>query len=545
MDWSKLLSTERIKRSETSDIRNQFESDFGRIIYSPALRRMHDKTQVFPLTTDDNIHSRLTHSNEVMSIGYTFGLHLSKSKLIQEKTGKNELELLRIMPILLQNVCFIHDIGNAPFGHFGETIVSDYFKSLENEGNYNFVNLNPWQKRDFLNYDGNAQGLRVITKLQYLENPFGLNLTYATLASYLKYPNSDEINNNVEEEKKKDGGFLKEKWIEKSKHGVFYSEEKYFSLIVEECGLEKNGRIIRHPLCYLMEAADSIAYLCMDMEDGFNKSLFDIQHIRESFKDNTSEIAKKIVAICDDNLSNPHTKIVNIRVKLIGYFVHIAYNNFESYLPEIENGIYNKELMKDDKNKIYKIIEDFSVKKIFTSREINYLESTGHSVFKGLLDFYINFIFNPNKKYVQRAKSLISESIINCSIEENLIILSEEKLNKERIGLEKEIERFSQNLDYLEILKEKQEALKNKVVRFEALKESYLTLFNKQFRFNLSGDEIHQLKVDRNNIYELIMPKFEDLDDYYKFRIILDFISGMTDQYALNHYQKISGQKIN
>jgi len=546
MNWKKLLSNERIKRSSLTDIRNEFESDFGRIIFSPALRRMHDKTQVFPLTTDDNIHSRLTHSNEVMSIGYTFGLKLCKSQLIQHKTGKSELELFRILPILLQNVCFIHDIGNAPFGHFGETIVSDYFKKLEKEKHPNFSKLTPRQKRDFFNYDGNAQGLRVLTKLQYLDNPFGLNLTYATLASYLKYPNHEEINTEKEKLLQDEGEFLKEKNIECSKHGVFYSEEKYFNLIVKECELiNDDERILRHPLCYLMEAADSIAYVCMDMEDGFNKSLFDINYIKDSFKDNFSKIAQDIIEICNDELSDSNTKIVNIRIKLIAYFVELAYNNFESHLEKIENGNYNLELVKQDNNKIYKILEDFSVKKIFTSREINYLESTGYSVFKGLLDFYIDFIFNNNKKYVQRAKSLISQSIISTAIEENLIDLCEQILKKEKEKINKGLEKFIGNSEHIENLQQQNSMLEQKILEFEILKKEYNDLFFEQFKKVLNKEEITKLKLSKKKICKLLDPKFENLDDYSKFRIILDFISGMTDQYALNHYQKISGQRIN
>ena len=221
MNWEKLLSEKRIRKSDPKDIRNPFESDYGRIIYSPALRRMHDKTQVFPLTTDDNIHSRLTHSNEVMSLGYTFGIKLCKSELIQKKTKKTELELMRVMPILLQSVCLIHDIGNAPFGHFAETIISEYFRNLEKSKNNSFRKLNGHQKRDFLFYDGNAQGLRVLIKLQYLNDIFGLNLTCATLASYMKYPNYEQINDKK--------GIMP---IEKNKHGVFYSEKDFFVSII-------------------------------------------------------------------------------------------------------------------------------------------------------------------------------------------------------------------------------------------------------------------------------------------------------------------------
>lgn len=544
MNWKKLLSNNRIRKSKITDVRNEFESDYGRIIYSPALRRMHDKTQVFPLTTDDNIHSRLTHSNEVMSLGYTFGLRLSKSKLIQEKTEKGELELLRILPVLLQNTCLIHDIGNAPFGHFGETIVSDYFKKLEKSKHTRFSNLNEHQKRDFFNYDGNAQGLRVLTKLQYLDNPFGLNLTFATLASYLKYPNFDDINSKVALDLRKVGELPTAKKIEKSKHGVFFSEKKYFEAIVEECGLEKDGRFLRHPLCYLMEAADSIAYLSMDMEDGYNKCLFNADYIRDSFKYSNTDIAKKILSICDDKLISSTTKIVNIRIALIGYLVELAYNNFESNLNKIEKGEYNTELIKDDSQKIYEILEQFSTKKIFTSREINYLESTGYAVFVGLLDFYVNFIFHENKKYVSRAKSLISKSIIDCAIEENLVFLCEEKLKKQIEKKEHEIILFHAEKEYVEKLREELSKIKNKYSTFNELQEQYNSLFIAQLTRQLEDAEKEQLLQLKANIIKLVEPDFEDLDDYYKFRVILDFISGMTDQYALSHYQKISGQKI-
>ncbi len=544
MEWKRLLSNRRIRKSSPSDVRNEFESDYGRIIYSPALRRMHDKTQVFPLTTDDNIHSRLTHSNEVMSLGYTFGLRLSKSDKIKQRTGLGELELLRILPILLQNVCLIHDIGNAPFGHFGETIVSDYFKQLESKNHRNFKNLTTRQKRDFFNYDGNAQGLRVLTKLQYLDNPFGLNLTFATLASYLKYPNFEEINENIESELRSKGELLEEKQIAKSKHGVFFSEEDYFKKIVEECGLGKGDKILRHPLCFLMEAADSIAYLCMDMEDGFNKGLFEIEYVKEIFLQSTSNIAQKVVSICDDDSMNPTTRMVNIRIALIGYFVNLAFSRFETNLELIEGGEYSKELIKDDPDNINKLIQKFSIEKIFTSREINHLESTGYAVFKGLLDFYITFLFHENKKYVKRAKSLISKSIIDAAIEENLIQLCEDKLQKELAKITGEKLIFKSNAKQLIVLNELEMKQIAKGQQFKLLRQSYNVLFEKQLLEELTKDEQRELRMIKIRIHELIKPSFDDLIDYYKFRVILDFISGMTDQFALNHYQKLSGQKI-
>lgn len=188
MNWSNLLSDERFQVSSRKptefDNRNEFESDYGRIIFSPAVRRMHDKTQVFPLTTDDNIHSRLTHSLEVASIAQSLGLNLIKRGIFKD-SNLDELELFRTIPSILSSVSLCHDIGNPPFGHFGEKVIANYFKKFFEE---NCDTMSSDEKRDFTEYDGNAQGFRVLTKLQVLQDDAGLNLTVGTLASYLKYP---------------------------------------------------------------------------------------------------------------------------------------------------------------------------------------------------------------------------------------------------------------------------------------------------------------------------------------------------------------------
>lgn len=557
MDWNKLLSTERIRKSIPTDIRNEFESDFGRIIYSPALRRMHDKTQVFPLTSDDNIHSRLTHSNEVMSLGYTFGIKLAESKKFQKTTKKEEKELLRIIPILLQNACLVHDIGNSPFGHFGETIISNYFQNLNDEKKEPFASLKTdHEKNDFLNYDGNAQGFRVLTKLQILNDPFGLNLTYATLATTLKYPNHGEIN-NVKKAKLEDRGeILDFEPIESKKHGIFHSEIDIYNDIIEKTGLRFKKRVLRHPLCYLMEAADSIAYLCMDMEDGFNKGIFSIKDIKTKFEERikesfinseSSNICKDVIEIINNINVNDSYKIVNIRIALIRHFVNLAFNNFEKNLEEIEKGEYNFELIQDDEDKLFKLVESFS-KLIFNSREINNLESTGYSVIVGLLNFYIDFIFNKkNKKFINKAKVLISESIISAAIEETLIETCQNKLDKRKDSLSTKFNKFNTvgNQNYK--LDKELEEISSKNQKFKSLKTEYQRLLNlsKTKVVEKKSPEYSKLLEVRKEIYDLIEPDFDDLSDYYKLRVIVDFISGMTDNYALKHFQKISGQRIN
>ena len=456
MDWNKLLNAKRLRKSKRQiDSRNEFESDFGRIIFSPALRRMHDKTQVFPLTTDDNIHSRLTHSMEVMSVGYSLGVRISENDTIKQKFS-DKGELFREIPIIMKNICLIHDIGNPPFGHFGETVIQNYFKELfeadkkavaqKKQDKLRFK-LTPNQKRDFLNFDGNAQGLRVLTKLQSLNDDKGLNLTYATLAAYIKYPNYS----------KKDKSKIATK-----KTGVFHSERDYLNKIMRGCGLKREKQYIRHPFCYLMEAADSICYLTMDIEDAYSKKLITLDEFYKKIKDNIL-VSNKINEIYKDTAShykNDITKIVHFRITLIQALADLAYDNFIKNIKEIVLGTYNKELIFDDESGLAKALQDIFIDKIASYRGINSLEVTGHSVIKGLLDYYIYFLFHPNKDYQKRAERLISNSILKA-------ILTETHCDS-----------------------------------------------------------------------------IEKLDNYYKFKLIVDFITGMTDQYALDHYQKISGQKI-
>ena len=201
MDWNKLLNEKRFKpttRKQTDyDLRNEFESDFGRIIFSPAVRRMHDKTQVFPLTTDDNIHTRLTHSMEVQSIAYSLGLNICSKKEFINRINKEKEELIRVIPIILSSIALCHDIGNPPFGHYGEDIIADYFSKFFCKGNDIKTNLSEYQKDDFIKYNGNAQGFRVLTRLQVLQDVHGLNLTFGTLCAYLKYP---FLSNELEKE---------------------------------------------------------------------------------------------------------------------------------------------------------------------------------------------------------------------------------------------------------------------------------------------------------------------------------------------------------
>ncbi|MEX2411906.1 MAG: dNTP triphosphohydrolase [Candidatus Paceibacterota bacterium] len=466
MDWNKLLSDKRLRPSSkdyTGDARNPFESDFGRLIFSPATRRMHDKTQVFPLTSDDNIHSRLTHSLEVLAIGYSLGIRIVENDEFLKRTNQDKDYLIRSIPTTLKNVCLVHDIGNPPFGHFGETVISQYFSNLfseEEEKKVYGFELSKDEKRDFTSFDGNAQGFRVLTKLQILQDRYGLNLTCNTLASFLKYPNF--------------GKPISDRFYTE-KIGVFQSEKEAFKEVASECGLEISGKYLRHPLAYLMEAADSICYYVMDIEDGYNKGLYNYDFIKEYLLDEIKdeEVIESLFKKSDEvnGINERNAKIIKLRISLIDYLVDLAVENFIMNIESIEKGTYKSELIEEDSNNVANTLYSFCKEHIFKRREIEFLELTGHAVISGLLDYYIQFLFNGSKHYKRRALNLISKSI-----------------------------KLSAFLD---------NGIKNNSI----LKEDELKCFEK-------------------------------LDDYYKLRIIVDFITGMTDQFALKHYQKLSGQKI-
>lgn len=493
IDWKRYLSAERSRQSNYSkganvlDERSAFESDFGRAVFSSASRRMHDKTQVMPLNSDDNVHSRLTHSLEVMSIAQSLGDNLCRNEEFKKLYGEEAYELERKISAVLRTAAIMHDIGNPPFGHFGEYIIANYFSNLllpeisildekakrmllEHITSSKAFDLNNQQIFDFVLFDGNAQGLRVLTKLQYLDDLDGLNLTYATLGTYLKYPNKGITNKN---------------YIGTKKHGIYYSENQIFDKITVACNLKTKDRsgkeyIKRHPLSFLVEAADTICYRSMDIEDGWSLGWY-------SFKDMVDRINLEVrslnenqnLDICDiigyknfasDDQPN-RKKMIDFRVKLISYFVDLATKNFIANLEGIDNGEYSYELLDQDEFKVEEALKIFNVKYIFTNREIQFAELTGSSVLKGLLDILIDLYFSKDKLNRAHVRTITSKTIVRTAIHE-------------------------------------------------------------QFgKIPNSNDDL--------NCFEI-----ENLNDYQKLRIIVDFVSGMTDQYAVKLYQKLSGQKL-
>lgn len=480
IDWDKYLSSERYRsksefkdhftKASDEDRRNAFESDFGRVAFSSAIRRMHDKAQVMPLTTGDSVHTRLTHSIEVMSIAYSLGISLCRDKDFIEVYGKDKaMELERTIPMILKTAAFVHDIGNPPFGHFGETIIQNYFKEYLKKRI-----VTDKQALDFTCFDGNAEAFRILTRLQYIGDLSGLNLTYATLAAYSKYPNDNTPDKS---------------YIGRKKHGVFTSESDIFNKMVEAChmGTEDN-KVKRHPLSFLVEAADSISYSIMDIEDGLTMGWYSFDYIINyldgylSKKTNNQNysILKTIELDFEKkgiNKDDGKRRMCDFRVYITRYLVSLAISRFKDNLEKIDKGEYSKELIEDN-DFVSRALHDFAVKNIYPQYEIEQIELTGNSVIKGLLNILLDCAFNQDKKFRNHLKSVISKTFLK-------VAKREEKVNE-----------------------------------YSPTKYMFFT-----------NEEITDFDI-------------EELSPYSKLRTIVDLISGMTDRYAVSMYQKLSGQRL-
>lgn len=266
MNWRQLLSEKRIEKEEppagTRDLRSEFEKDYHRIIVSASFRRLQDKTQVFPLDRSDFIRTRLTHSLEVSSLGRSLAQNIGTAILTDGLDPSFTEKNLRDICDILQCAGLIHDIGNPPFGHFGEEAIREWFRKklpqLTTMGKPVRDFLSEQQYLDLLHFEGNAQGLRMVTRLDYPVQRFGMNLTAGLLSASMKYPTpSTGI--------RRDAGEAKS-----MKMGYFSSEEEICGLIVKETGTEGE----RNPLALVLEAADDIAYATADIEDAFKKGFF-------------------------------------------------------------------------------------------------------------------------------------------------------------------------------------------------------------------------------------------------------------------------------
>lgn len=424
MEWKKLLCDERIRKTnrKPEDYRSEFEKDYHRIIQSASLRRLQDKTQVFPLDKSDFIRTRLTHSLEVSSYGKSLGQSIGREILEKIRTDRSFNtdflpEYAGYICDILQCAGLLHDIGNPPFGHFGEMVIRDWFR--QNLGRLTFEGrplsefLCPQMREDFYNFEGNTQALRLVTKLHYIIDEHGMNLTKALLGTIIKYPVSSlEIN-------KKDGDICHKKM------GYFYGDREIFEKIDKSLGL--SGR--RHPLAFILEAADDIAYLTADIEDAFKKGCIDLHHFSEEFErmgrglndPGYSELLKALNrkyerALEKDERAPEIYAIQNWMPAVQTVLVNSARDGFINNYEVIMDGSMKTDLMHGSlAGQVAEALGSIAFKYAFVSKPILKLEIAADRILGSLLDCFVKAAINydtgnPLTSVQEKLIGLVSEN---------------------------------------------------------------------------------------------------------------------------------------
>jgi dGTPase len=380
MNWEELLSLKRQGdsfkrlRKEQDDTRLGFEVDYDRIIFSAAFRSLQDKTQVIPLSKTDFVHTRLTHSLEVSVVGRSIGRLVGK-KIIEKYPYLQEIHGFQMNDFgaIVAAASLAHDIGNPPFGHSGEKAIGEYFSTGNGQKYQTALSKKEWQ--DLIDFEGNANGFSVLTSSRP-GNEGGLRISYATLGAYMKYPK--------ESLPKKPTSNIADK-----KYGFFQSDVKFFKEVASELGMisNKSGNDIgfeRHPLAYLVEAADDICYTIIDFEDGMNLGLvsedYALEYLIKLVKDSIDTNKYNTLTTKEDRISY-------LRALAIGSLISDAVNVFIENEAAILEGKFPFALT--DKSKYKAQMDDIiklSVKNIYQSREVIEKELTGYRIINTLLD---------------------------------------------------------------------------------------------------------------------------------------------------------------
>jgi len=382
LEWEKLLTDVRLEEERTSkkkphDGRSEFQKDFDRIVFSPAFRRLQDKTQVFPLPESDFVHTRLTHSLEVSCVGRSLGNLVGESVIERHPALKNKFTKFHFGEIVAA-ACLAHDIGNPPFGHSGEDAIAEFFRSGDGQKFKSKIkNEKKWT--DLIKYEGNAQGFRIISKLQNPKERGGLRLTYSTLAAVTKYPRESLINNKTKS--------LQNKAYRK--YGFFQAEKDLFKEVADATGLNCQKENIywwcRHPLAFLVEAADDICYRVMDLEDGFRLGLV-------TFKE-TEDLLIPLInkqALKGYREKDKKDQIGYLRAVAISELVNELAKVFLDEEKNILKGKSEDDLIcKIKRSKELIRIKDISIEKIYKSRSVVEREVAGYEVLGGLLETFI------------------------------------------------------------------------------------------------------------------------------------------------------------
>lgn len=410
LKWDKLLSEQRFGENPEPQppsgyIRSQFQRDYDRIIFSSPFRRLQNKTQVFPLPGSIFVHNRLTHSLEVASVGRSLGNIIAAG--LRERRLMDDEHYLAEIGGIVSTACLAHDMGNPPFGHSGENAISSYFQTeapdiVRRE-------LHPDQLADFINFEGNANALRLLTHQFTGRRKGGFALTYSTLATIMKYPT--------------DAASLRDGISPYEKYGMFQSEAATGVHIMEQLGLRRlhahRAVFCRHPLVFLMEAADDICYQVVDIEDAHKLNLLSTAQAKELLlaffdpqedKKQRDSLLSTLSRIPDEN-----EQMNILRSRVINRLIEACTQVFWDLYPSIMAGEHfapltyslsgaQKDAMAD--------VKTVAASKVYVARSVVEIQVAGHHILNELLDVFVNAVINPHKLQSKQILQLLPSQLI-------------------------------------------------------------------------------------------------------------------------------------
>ncbi|MGD9976355.1 MAG: deoxyguanosinetriphosphate triphosphohydrolase [Bacteroidales bacterium] len=400
MNWLQLLNSNRWGANNLSSIppdhiRTDFQRDYDRVIFSSPFRRLQNKTQVFPLPGSIFVHNRLTHSLEVSSVGRSLGNSVMMQ--IRKFAQSNEEEQVGQLPTVVSAACLAHDLGNPPFGHSGEAAIRKYF--TDNASQYK-NRVDDWEWNDLTRFEGNANAIRLLTHQFHGRRFGGYRLSKSVLASIIKYPYPSTA--------------------KKKKFGYFKSEKEPFKSIAESTGLIKSGEeeYCRHPLAYLVEAADDICYQIMDIEDAHKLGILStpatLELYRNFFNDapasTQKNIGKTLQAVTDPNEQVAYLRAITINL-LVESCVQIFMLNYKS----IMNGIPCNPLVEDlngSQKTAMEAIKSLAVKQVYNHRKVVEIEIAGFQIIGSLLDIFCQAVLNPKSGHSKKVIQLMPEQFL-------------------------------------------------------------------------------------------------------------------------------------
>lgn len=391
MRWERLVSDKRFGLEDYHDpkrgSRTDFQRDFDRLVFSSPFRRLQNKTQVFPLPGSIFVHNRLTHSLEVASVGRSMANEVVNLIMPRHESTPAAKALESIGDIVAAG-CLAHDMGNPPFGHSGEKAIATFFS--EGEGAFLKDRLTQAQWADLVNFEGNANALRVLTHQFQGRRSGGFAMTYSMLASIVKYPYSSGLSGD------------------KGKFGFFTSETESYRRIASELGLPMldapagETLFARHPLVYIVEAADDICYEIMDIEDAHKLKILSTEEVIPLFLGYFDEARRDHITRVMESVDDPNEKIAYLRSCIIGALVNRCAEAFLCHEEEILRGQFRGSLLDhipDPEHRAYRSCEALSWKKIYCAGDVVDIELAGTRIISFLIHELVKAVCNPDLNY--------------------------------------------------------------------------------------------------------------------------------------------------